>query len=171
MLPSSSRSRLLAELNDLSLTYDRLSEEARVLALERAVKRRLQSIRASLSCLPEPSFTVHGASRTPDEETSGADGGVGLGSFGRAARDGQLRVLERSPKEGPQDPRIRTIVYNRRDVVRIDGTYGYHTVVELAEDEQIQGMVIGDSVAWEAEKNAAGNRISSSPRKTTRRRT
>ena len=71
---------------------------------------------------------------------------------------------ERLPKEGPQDPRIRTIVYNPRDVVRIDGTYGYHTVVELAEDEQIQGMVIGDSVAWEAEKNAAGNRIFLKPK-------
>jgi type IV secretion system protein VirB9 len=66
--------------------------------------------------------------------------------------------------EGPPDPRIRTIVYNPRDVVRIDGTYGYHTVVELAEDEQIQGMVIGDSVAWEAEKNAAGNRIFLKPK-------
>jgi type IV secretion system protein VirB9 len=71
---------------------------------------------------------------------------------------------ERVPKEGPQDPRIRTVVYNPRDVVKIEATYGYHTVVEFADDEAIQALVIGDSVAWEAEKNAAGNRIFLKPK-------
>jgi len=66
---------------------------------------------------------------------------------------------ERLPKTGPQDPRIRSVVYNARDVVRVDGTYGYHTVVELAEDERIESLVIGDSLAWEATRNAEGNRI------------
>jgi type IV secretion system protein VirB9 len=71
---------------------------------------------------------------------------------------------ERVPKEGPQDPRIRTVVYNPRDVVKIEATYGYHTVVEFADDEAIQALVIGDSVAWEAERSAAGNRIFLKPK-------
>jgi type IV secretion system protein VirB9 len=71
---------------------------------------------------------------------------------------------ERVPKEGPQDPRIRTVVYNPRDVVKIEATYGYHTLVEFAEDEVIQTLLIGDSVAWEAERSAAGNRISLKPK-------
>jgi type IV secretion system protein VirB9 len=83
--------------------------------------------------------------------------GVLLGTAGPA-------WAEKVPMEGPQDPRIRTVVYNPRDVVRIDATYGYHTVVELAEDEVIQSLVIGDSVAWEAEKSAAGNRIFLKPK-------
>jgi len=66
---------------------------------------------------------------------------------------------ERAPREGPQDPRIRTIVYSPRDVVRVDGTYGYHTVVELGPDERIDGLFIGDKLAWEATQTAAGNRI------------
>jgi type IV secretion system protein VirB9 len=71
---------------------------------------------------------------------------------------------EKVPMAGPQDPRIRTIVYNPRDVVKIDGTYGYHTVVELAEDEAIQSLVIGDSVAWDAQKSEGGNRIFLKPK-------
>jgi type IV secretion system protein VirB9 len=71
---------------------------------------------------------------------------------------------ERVPKEGPQDPRIRTVVYNPRDVVKIEATYGYHTLVEFADDEVIQTLLIGDSVAWEAERSAAGNRISLKPK-------
>lgn len=71
---------------------------------------------------------------------------------------------EREPKEGPQDPRIRTVVYNPRDVVRIEVHYGYHTVIELGEDERIHTMTIGDSVAWEAVRNEAGNHIFLKPR-------
>jgi type IV secretion system protein VirB9 len=71
---------------------------------------------------------------------------------------------EKVPTLGPQDPRIRTVVYNPRDVVKIDATYGYHTVVELAPEEVIQSLVIGDSVAWEAEKSETGNRIFLKPK-------
>jgi hypothetical protein len=98
-LTSSSRSRLLAELNDLSLKYERLSEEARVLAFERdAVKRRLQSLRASLRCAEEPSFALHGACPIPRENVS-SSGRVGrrrqtstfLGRARRLFRDGPAR--------------------------------------------------------------------------------
>ena len=66
--------------------------------------------------------------------------------------------------EGPQDPRIRTVVYSPRDVVKIEATYGYHTVVELAESEVISSLVIGDSVAWIAQQSESGNRIFLKPK-------
>ena len=71
---------------------------------------------------------------------------------------------EQLPMEGPQDPRIRTVVYSPRDVVKIEATYGYHTVIELAESEVISSLVIGDSVAWIAQQSEAGNRIFLKPK-------
>jgi type IV secretion system protein VirB9 len=75
-----------------------------------------------------------------------------------------LAHAERAPKEGPQDPRIRTVVYSPRDVVRIEVHYGYHTAIELAEDERIQTLTMGDSESWEAVKDGSERRIFLKPR-------
>ena len=51
--------------------------------------------------------------------------------------------------EGRVDPRIKTVVYNARDVVVLHGHYGYSTHVIFAADEEIVHLSPGDSLAWQ----------------------
>ncbi|HJU08337.1 MAG TPA: P-type conjugative transfer protein VirB9 [Rhodanobacteraceae bacterium] len=60
-----------------------------------------------------------------------------------------LAFGETIPKGGPVDARIKTVVYNASDVVKIVGHYGYSTDIEFAPDEQVQSIALGDSLAWE----------------------
>ena len=60
---------------------------------------------------------------------------------------------EKSPKAGPVDNRIRTIVYSPRDVTEIRGHYGYQTLIEFNRDEAIQNIALGDSMAWYVNPN------------------
>lgn len=60
-----------------------------------------------------------------------------------------LSFGETIPKGGPLDARIKTVVYNASDVVKIVGHYGYSTDIEFAPDEQVQSIALGDSLAWE----------------------
>lgn len=55
------------------------------------------------------------------------------------------------------DTRIRTIDYRRDQVVRIDGTPGYQITIELAPDEQVENVAVGDSAAWQVTVNRTGN--------------
>jgi len=64
---------------------------------------------------------------------------------------------ENSPTPGPADARVRTVVYNPRDVVNILGHYGYQTLVRFADYEQIENISIGDSLAWQVVPNERGN--------------
>jgi type IV secretion system protein VirB9 len=61
------------------------------------------------------------------------------------------------PKPGPMDPRIRTIVYNPREVFVIKGHYGFQQMIQLADDEKVESLSIGDSLAWQVTPNKAGN--------------
>ncbi len=66
-------------------------------------------------------------------------------------------LAEKSPMAGPVDDRIRTVVYSARDVVEIKGHYGYQTLIEFNHDEEIMNVALGDSMAWYARPNGAGN--------------
>jgi len=66
---------------------------------------------------------------------------------------------ERDPLAGPADGRMRTVVYNPRDVVRIVGHYGFTTMVQFADYEVVESISIGDSVAWQVVKNGRGNMV------------
>lgn len=72
-------------------------------------------------------------------------------------------LAERTPDQGPEDGRIRTIVYNPRDVVKVVGHYGYHTLIELAEGENVETILIGDSVAWQVIPTKRGNVVAVKP--------
>lgn len=54
----------------------------------------------------------------------------------------------KSPKNGRVDPRIKTVTYNSKDVVKITSHYGYGTHIIFNEDETIENVTIGDSIAW-----------------------
>lgn len=66
---------------------------------------------------------------------------------------------EEQPIAGRADPRIRTVTYNRDNVVAIDATFGTSTMIVLQDNEKIQTLALGDSVSWRVEPNHAGNII------------
>ncbi len=54
---------------------------------------------------------------------------------------------------GPIDPRIRTIVYNPREVVTIVGQLGYQMVLSFGVGERIENISVGDSLGWQVTPN------------------
>lgn len=57
------------------------------------------------------------------------------------------------PQPSPVDPRIRTVVYNPRDVVTVIGQLGYQMVINFGAGERIENISIGDSLAWQLTPN------------------
>ena len=57
------------------------------------------------------------------------------------------------PTPGPVDPRIRTIVYNPREVVTVVGQLGYQIVVSFGIGERIENISVGDSLGWQVTPN------------------
>ncbi|WP_086616688.1 TrbG/VirB9 family P-type conjugative transfer protein [Erythrobacter tepidarius] len=53
------------------------------------------------------------------------------------------------------DPRLKTIVYDEAQVVRIDGKVLVQTTIKFAPDEVIENVAIGDSTAWQVQPNKA----------------
>ncbi len=61
------------------------------------------------------------------------------------------------PRPGLTDPRIRSIHYDRDQVVQLDGYFGYQMMIEFAPDERIENVSIGDSTAWQVTPNHKAN--------------
>ncbi|HEX7814792.1 P-type conjugative transfer protein VirB9 [Dyella sp.] len=61
---------------------------------------------------------------------------------------------EAVPDKGRFDARMKTVTYNRDDVIRVIGHYGYSTDIELAQGETVQDIALGDSLAWEIAPSA-----------------
>jgi type IV secretion system protein VirB9 len=55
------------------------------------------------------------------------------------------------------DSRIRVMIYNPDDVFKFIGYYGYQASIELAKDESIVSISMGDTTSWQIVP--AGNRI------------
>ena len=53
------------------------------------------------------------------------------------------------PSAGQRDNRVRTVVYDPANVVKINGVTRASTQVIFAEDEEIAHVAIGDSISWE----------------------
>jgi type IV secretion system protein VirB9 len=58
---------------------------------------------------------------------------------------------------GGGDARIQSIEYRNSQVVRIRAAPGYQVTIELAPDERIESIALGDSGAWQVTANKAGN--------------
>jgi type IV secretion system protein VirB9 len=54
-----------------------------------------------------------------------------------------------TPAAGQRDHRVRTVVYDAGNVVRINGVIRASTQLVFAEDEEIAHVAIGDAVSWE----------------------
>jgi type IV secretion system protein VirB9 len=61
------------------------------------------------------------------------------------------------PRPISTDRRIRTVRYSPNEVYQFVGHYGYQSSIEFSEDEKVQTVSIGDSVAWMV--NPAENRL------------
>jgi type IV secretion system protein VirB9 len=59
------------------------------------------------------------------------------------------------------DPRIRSLQYQPNEVYLLRGLHGFHTTVQLNEDENIQNIDLGDASAWNL--NANGNIVTLKP--------
>jgi type IV secretion system protein VirB9 len=53
------------------------------------------------------------------------------------------------------DPRLKTLVFDETQVVRIDGKVLVQTTIKFAPDEVIENVAIGDSTAWQVQPNKA----------------
>lgn len=58
-----------------------------------------------------------------------------------------LAIRESRPM--PIDSRIRIMVYNPDDVFKFTGYYGYQASIELAKDEEVISISMGDTTAWQ----------------------
>jgi type IV secretion system protein VirB9 len=57
---------------------------------------------------------------------------------------------EETPRPLRQDSRIRTVPYQHDNVVVVNGALGVSTMIMFGDDESIDTVAIGDSVAWQA---------------------
>ncbi|AHX11637.1 conjugal transfer family protein [Neorickettsia helminthoeca str. Oregon] len=55
------------------------------------------------------------------------------------------------------DDRIKTLVYSRDAIFRIDTGYGYQSFIEFSDKEKVKTIAIGGSVGWNM--NPIGNKI------------
>jgi type IV secretion system protein VirB9 len=63
----------------------------------------------------------------------------------------------RESRPTPVDSRIRVMVYNPDDVFKFTGYYNYQASIELAKEEEVVSISMGDTTGWQVVP--AGNRI------------
>ena len=66
------------------------------------------------------------------------------------------------PTPGKADVRVKSVAYDRNDVVKVVGHYGFVTHIELGAGETVQSVAMGDSLAWEVAPT--GNHLFVKPR-------
>lgn len=59
----------------------------------------------------------------------------------------------------PSDPRIQQIPYDPDQIVTLSVGPGYAAIVELAADERVDNVVVGNSGAWQVTANHRGDRV------------
>jgi type IV secretion system protein VirB9 len=57
------------------------------------------------------------------------------------------------------DARIRKIAYDPDAVVRLDGCFGFQTMIEFAADEHIENVGLGDAAQWLVSPNKRANML------------
>ena len=67
---------------------------------------------------------------------------------------------EQAPRPISTDNRIKQFSYTSDQVYEIRGTYGFVTSIQFADNEDMRGVFVGDSVAWQiAPRPPKGNRL------------
>ncbi|QAY77677.1 TrbG/VirB9 family P-type conjugative transfer protein [Sphingosinicella sp. BN140058] len=63
------------------------------------------------------------------------------------------------PVPGPGDPHIQFVDYVSDQVIVLEATPGYQMMIELAPDERVENVAVGDSAAWQVSANRNGNAL------------
>jgi type IV secretion system protein VirB9 len=63
---------------------------------------------------------------------------------------GNIAWAESNPRPVPADQRIRTVTFQKDNVVFLTGTMGISTMIVFGEDEHIATVAMGDSQSWQA---------------------
>ena len=53
------------------------------------------------------------------------------------------------PRGGSADSRVKHVIFQDQNVVKVQGHYGYSTLIEFDKDEAIITVSLGDSIAWQ----------------------
>lgn len=69
----------------------------------------------------------------------------------------QQALALQEPRPIATDYRIRTVRFSPNEIFKFTGHYGYQSSIEFAQDETINTVSIGDSIAWLIDP--AGNRL------------
>ncbi|MEH3098725.1 TrbG/VirB9 family P-type conjugative transfer protein [Sphingomonas adhaesiva] len=72
---------------------------------------------------------------------------------------GGAAMAQQAPLTPPGDPRFQTFDYRPEQVVPVRGAVGYQLVIELAPDETVRSVALGDAGAWQVNADRAGNRL------------
>ncbi|WP_404336919.1 TrbG/VirB9 family P-type conjugative transfer protein [Sphingomonas sp. MMS12-HWE2-04] len=67
--------------------------------------------------------------------------------------------LPPAPGQGAAETHFRTIEYEPDQVVRLQAALGYQLMVELAPDERIETVAVGDTTTWQVTANKRGDRL------------
>src|SRR5437764_1405466 len=54
------------------------------------------------------------------------------------------------PRSVAADHRVKIVQYDPNNIVVLKGRYGYQTQIAFAQNETVQNVSIGDSMAWQA---------------------
>lgn len=68
-------------------------------------------------------------------------------------------LMQASVGQFPADPRIQTYKFSTQAVINLAVSPGYATVIELARDEQIDTVVVGNSSVWQITETGSSNRL------------
>jgi type IV secretion system protein VirB9 len=69
-------------------------------------------------------------------------------------------LAERAPRAISSDSRIKQVAYTPDQVFEVKGTFGFVTTIQFADTEDMKGVFVGDSVAWQiAPRPPKGNRL------------
>lgn len=70
------------------------------------------------------------------------------------------------PQPGIGDPRLQSVDFRANQIVLIEATPGYQVTIELAPDERIQTVALGDTANWQVTANRIGNQLFVKPLQT-----
>jgi type IV secretion system protein VirB9 len=68
-------------------------------------------------------------------------------------------VAQVRPKPGPDNPHVQTVDYAAGQVVLLEAAPGYQLTLELAADEQVENVAVGDSGSWQVTANRRGDHL------------
>ena len=68
-----------------------------------------------------------------------------------------LLLLAAGASHAFDDPRVRTVAYEASSVVTVAGRSGFQSSILFGDDEKIENIAVGDSLAWQVTPNKRAN--------------